>query len=223
MFKLKVIASLKKATALKILASLAISSTLTCGLYTLNAGGVPIILIGDLPSLELFMKYSHGWYCNRWQIRAILTASTNMTNITSSQIISHLCFPNVVGGWNVPTIDQSNFYFNLSQLQALNLSISIFRATNRVYNSLFDYISDLICIDDTNIFPDAISYHERQLPLAFRRESYGFFYQQLPFYEEIKLVSLVMNEMEEYDNITLDLNTTHSHEAELEITFLNRK
>jgi hypothetical protein len=199
MFKLKVIASLKKATALKILSSLAISSTVTCGLYSLNAGGVPIILIGDLPFLELFMKHSHGWYCDRWQIRAILTASTNMTSVTS------------------------NFYFNLSQLQALNLSTRIFRATNRVYNSLSDYIGDLIRIDDTNIFPDAISYHERQLPLAFRREAYGFFYQQIPFYEEIEMVSLIMNEVEEYDNITLDLNTTRSHEAELEITFLNRK
>jgi|SouAtlMetagenome_1021521.scaffolds.fasta_scaffold09313_3 hypothetical protein len=223
MFKLKVIASLKKATALKILSSLAISSTVTCGLYSLNAGGVPIILIGDLPFLELFMKHSHGWYCDRWQIRAILTASTNMTSVTSNQIISHLCFPNVVGGWDVPTIDESNFYFNLSQLQALNLSTRIFRATNRVYNSLSDYIGDLIRIDDTNIFPDAISYHERQLPLAFRREAYGFFYQQIPFYEEIEMVSLIMNEVEEYDNITLDLNTTRSHEAELEITFLNRK
>ena len=171
--------------------------------YTINASGIPFIIIDDLPNLALFIKYSHGFYSEDWLVRALITSSIRFTGISESQVIASLCHSTPMGRWNVPTVDLNNFYVNLAQLQSQNLGSTFLnistRLSSRIYGSLSEYLSNMVSIDDSNLFPDPIGYHQRQLPPAYRECDYGFFYQQLPFYSEIELISLVSNKILDYE------------------------
>jgi hypothetical protein len=218
---------LKKAIILKLVkaaAKLGVSTLFGGMLYTGNACGMPFILFDNLPYLEPFMGFSHGFYSEDWLVRAVITSSVHFTGINQSQILSSLCHANTMGMWGVPRVDLDNFYLNLGLLQSQHFGNTILnvstRFSSRVFASLSEYLSHMVSVDNTPLFPDPIAYHQRQLPSAFRESDYTFFYQQFPFYAEIELMSLVSNEI--LDSELIGCEAESSNEDGLTITFLKK-